>query len=202
MFSPLINELIDSLKALPGVGPRSAQRMAFYLLNKNRPAASRIAKAMTAAAEQVGKCRSCRNLTEEAQCRICADARRDHDTVCVVETPADVLAFEQSATYNGRYFVLFGHLSPIDGVGPKDLGIPLLEEQMHSGLIKELILATNPSLEGETTAFYISDKAHQLAVKVSKIAQGVPLGGDLEMIDGSTLAHALSRRQAVVPDAR
>lgn len=197
MFSPLINELVDALKTLPGIGPRSAQRMAFHLLNKDRKNATRIAQALSRAVEEVGKCTQCRNLTEEKICGICRDPRRESDLVCVVETPADVIAFEQSGSYRGRYFVLFGHLSPIDGVGPQDLGIPLLEEQMVEQNIRELVLATNPSMEGEATAYYITEKAQRHGVQVSKIAQGVPLGGDLEMIDGSTLAHALKQRQPV-----
>lgn len=197
MFSPLIHELVDALKTLPGIGPRSAQRMAFHLLNKDRSNATRIAHALEKAVELVGKCSQCRNLTEEPVCGICRDPRRDSALVCVVETPADVVAFEQSASYRGRYFVLFGHLSPIDGIGPADLGIPLLEEQMVEQNVSELILATNPSMEGEATAFYITEKAQRHDVIVSKIAQGVPLGGDLEMIDGSTLAHALTKRQPV-----
>lgn len=197
MFSPLIDELMASLRCLPGVGAKSAQRMAFHLLERDRPAASKLAASLQSAVEGVGRCNSCRTLTESELCRYCASDKRDAQLLCVVETPADVLAIEQSGTYNGKYFVLLGHLSPIDGIGPEDIGINLLLQRLSSEAVEELILATNPTIEGEATASYIADQAKALGVRVTRIAHGVPLGGELEFIDGGTLAHALSARQLV-----
>ncbi len=196
-FSPLIDELIDALRCLPGVGPKSAQRMTFQLLERNRPGAMRLAEALHQAAEEIGHCRGCRTLTEQEECLICADPRRDHQTVCVVESPADVLAFEQSGDYRGLYFVLMGHLSPIDGIGPEDIGIDRLVERVKELGVQELILATNPTVEGEATAYFISEQMRSLGVTVSRIAHGVPLGGELEYVDSGTLAHALKGRQRI-----
>ncbi|MFO1389855.1 recombination mediator RecR [Cellvibrio sp.] len=200
MFSPLIDELMSSLRCLPGVGPKSAQRMALHLLERDREGAERLAQSLHKAVEGVGRCQRCRTLTEQTHCGICANNRRDNSILCVVETPADVLAIEQSGTYQGKYFVLLGHLSPIDGIGPEDIGIDqlmrLLQESAASGEpIKEIILATNPTVEGEATAYYISERAKQHHVLVSRIAHGVPLGGELEFIDGGTLAHAFASRR-------
>ena len=195
MFSPLIDELISALKVLPGVGPKSAQRMALYLLEHEQQAALRLADALRNSIEKVGRCGSCRTLTEQALCFLCSNARRDASLLCVVESPADVLALEQSASFSGHYFVLHGRLSPIDGIGPKDIGLDVLITRMASGLLSEIIVATNPSMEGEATAHYIADKAKQHGVKVSRIAHGVPIGGELEYIDGGTLAHALTSRR-------
>lgn len=197
MFSPLIDELMSSLRCLPGVGPKSAQRMAMQLLERDREGASRLAAALEKAVEQVGHCSQCRTLTEQPVCGTCSNSRRDGGLLCVVETPADVLAIESSGTFQGKYFVLMGHLSPIDGIGPRDIGLDVLVSRLQGGDINELILATNPTVEGEATAHYIADQAKALGVVVSRIAHGVPLGGELEYIDGGTLAHALSSRRTL-----
>ena len=195
MFSPLIDELMSSLRCLPGVGPKSAQRMALHLLERDRVGAERLARSLHKAIEGVGRCRRCRTLTEQELCGICRNERRDPSLLCVVETPADVLAIEQAGTYQGKYFVLLGHLSPIDGVGPEDIGVDQLLALLQQEPISEVILVTNPTVEGEATAFYISERAKHLNVTVSRIAHGVPLGGELEFIDGGTLAHAFSSRR-------
>ncbi|MYM62783.1 recombination mediator RecR [Pseudomaricurvus sp. HS19] len=197
MFSPLIDELMQALRCLPGVGPKSAQRMAMHLLERDRPGAARLAASLGKAVEGVGHCERCRTLTEETVCGICANQRRDDSLLCVVETPADVVAIESAGTYPGKYFVLMGHLSPIDGIGPADIGLDKLLLRLQQGGVDELILATNPTVEGEATAHYIAGQAKALQVKVTRIAHGVPLGGELEYIDGGTLAHAFSSRQAV-----
>ncbi|MCO1333622.1 recombination mediator RecR [Microbulbifer sp. OS29] len=199
MFSPLIEELIRALRCLPSVGPKSAQRMAMYLLEKDPEAASLLAHSLAQAVERVGRCQQCRTLTEEAICSLCDNRRREQDSLCVVETPADVLAIEQAGNYHGRYFVLHGHLSPIDGVGPADLGMDLLEQRLATESLRELIVATNPTVEGEATAQYIAERARVQGVAVSRIAHGVPIGGELEYIDGGTLAHALNSRTAFFP---
>ena len=201
MFSPLIEDLIRALRCLPGVGPKSAQRMAMYLLEKDRDAAGLLASSLQQAVEKVGRCSRCRTLTEQDVCSLCNNTRRDHTMLCVVETPADVLAIEQAGNYHGLYFVLHGHLSPIDGVGPADIGLDVLgerlsekgDEQEGSG-IRELIIATNPTVEGEATAQFIAERARAKGVAVSRIAHGVPIGGELEYIDGGTLAHAFNSR--------
>lgn len=197
MFSPLIDELMSALRCLPGVGPKSAQRMALHLLERDREGAGRLAQSLAKAVEGVGHCELCRTLTEEPVCGICKNSRRDDGLLCVVETPADVLAIESSGTYQGKYFVLMGHLSPIDGIGPSDIGLDVLLLRLQQGDVRELILATNPTVEGEATAHYIADQAKAQQVAVSRIAHGVPLGGELEYIDGGTLAHAFSSRRAV-----
>lgn len=195
MYSPLISQLIESLRILPGVGPKSAQRMALQLLEKNQAGAKRLAQTLVLACEKVGRCTSCRTLTEEEQCSLCKSEKRDRSTLCIVEMPADVFALEQSGTYSGKYFVLMGKLSPIDGVGPKELGLDVLEEKMSSADLKEVIVATNPTMEGEATAHYIAELAKKHEIKVTRIAHGVPLGGELEYIDGGTLSHALASRR-------
>lgn len=195
MFSPLIDELIMALRCLPGVGPKSAQRMALQLLEHDRPGARRLADSLVKAVEGVKRCGRCRTLTEQSLCGICANERRDSSLLCVVETPADVLAIEQAGSYQGKYFVLLGHLSPIDGVGPEDIGIDQLLQLLRDEEVSEIILATNPTVEGEATAYYISERAREQGVPVSRIAHGVPLGGELEYIDGGTLAHAFASRR-------
>lgn len=195
--SPGVQALIDAFICLPGVGARSAQRMAYALLERNRPGGVRLGEALLDAMANVKQCTRCRNFAEEALCPICADGRRHHGQVCVVASPADVLAVEHSGEYQGRYFVLMGHLSPIDGLGPEQIGLDLLEQQLNAGGIEELILATGTTVEGEATAHYILDMAQSLGVGVSRIAQGVPMGGDLEFVDGVTLAHALRSRRSV-----
>ena len=196
MFSPLIDELISALCCLPGVGRKSAQRMAFHLLERDPEGANRLVEGMAKALEQVGHCQQCRTLTEQTICGICASDKRSDTQLCVVETPADIVAIEQAGTYKGKYFVLMGHLSPIDGIGPNEIGLPILEQRLDTGGIEELILATNPTVEGEATAHYIAERARELGVNVSRIAHGVPLGGELEYIDGGTLAHAFASRRA------
>jgi recombination protein RecR len=195
VYSPLISQLIDALRILPGVGPKSAQRMALHLLERNQAGALRLASVLTQACERVGHCDSCRTLTEESLCSLCKSPRRDASLLCVVEMPADVFAIEQSGTYSGKYFVLMGKLSPLDGIGPKELGLEKLVSRFTSGELVEVIIATNPTMEGEATAHYIAEIAKQYGLKVSRIAHGVPLGGELEFIDGGTLAHALASRR-------
>lgn len=197
MFSPLIDELMMALRCLPGVGPKSAQRMALHLLERDREGGSRLADALQQAVVGVGHCQSCRTFTEQGICGTCASTRRDSSLLCVVETPADVLAIESAGTYPGKYFVLMGHLSPIDGIGPEDIGVDLLASRLQNEAIAELILATNPTVEGEATAHYIAELARQHGVNVSRIAHGVPLGGELEYIDGGTLAHAFASRRTL-----
>lgn len=186
---------MSSLRCLPGVGPKSAQRMALHLLERDRVGAERLAQSLHQAVEGVGRCQRCRTLTEQELCGICNNARRDNTLLCVVETPADVLAIEQAGNYQGKYFVLLGHLSPIDGIGPEDIGVDQLLQLLQCEPIQEVILATNPTVEGEATAYYISERAKNLDVTVSRIAHGVPLGGELEFVDGGTLAHAFSSRR-------
>lgn len=195
-FSPALQNLIEALRCLPGVGPKSAQRMTLHLLERDREGAAALADALREAVERVDRCTRCRNFTELDVCEICADPKRDLTLVCVVETPADVLAIEQSGSYRGIYFVLMGHLSPIDGIGPEEIGLDLFRRRVESEGIREVILATNPTVEGEATAYYLTDMM-PAGVKVSRIAHGVPLGGELEYVDGSTLAHALTGRRPV-----
>lgn len=197
MFSPLIDELIAALRCLPGVGPKTAQRMALHLLERDRTGASQLAAAIQNSMDQVGRCQTCRILTEQSHCEICRNERRDGSLLCVVETPADVFAIEQAGNFSGKYFVLLGHLSPIDGIGPAEIGIEQLVERLQRGDVNELILATNTTVEGEATAHYIAEEARRHGVKVSRIAHGVPMGGELEYIDGNTLAHAFSSRYSI-----
>lgn len=194
MYSPLIDELIKSLRILPGVGPKTAQRMALYLLERNRPGAVKLAENLAAAVDKVGRCASCRTLTEQSVCSLCANPRREARYLCVVESPADVFALEQAGSYHGRYFVLHGRLSPLDGIGPGELGMEQLFERLDDE-VEEVIVATNTTMEGEATAHYIADKARASGVRVTRIAHGVPMGGELEYIDGGTLAHALASRR-------
>ncbi len=193
-FSPLIEELIHALRCLPGVGPKSAQRMALQLLERDRAGGQKLAQVLEQAMQEVGHCQACRTLTEETLCRICASGRRDSSVLCVVETPADMLALEQTGAYDGRYFVLLGHLSPMEGIGPDDLGFDELLKKLQQEPVEEVILATNPTLEGETTAQYLAELLSDLPVKVTHLAQGVPLGGELEYLDGGTLSRAFSGR--------
>jgi len=196
-FSPLINRLMESLCCLPGVGPKSAQRMALHLLTRDPQAGKRLAQVMSEAIEKVGHCEQCRTLSETALCGICSNPGRDASLLCVVETPADVFAIEQSTGFKGHYFVLMGHLSPIDGIGPAQLQLPRLQERLAQGCVRELILATNPTVEGEATAHYIGEMAAALEILATRIAHGVPLGGELEYIDSGTLSHAFSGRKSV-----
>lgn len=196
-FSPSLQDLMDALRCLPSVGPKSAQRMTLHLLERDREGALALATALRNAVEKIGHCSLCRNFTELEICELCSDPKRDASMVCVVETPADVLAIEQSGSFRGLYFVLMGHLSPIDGVGPAEIGLEDLQQRVIDEGVGEVILATNPTVEGEATAYYVADMLQSLGVGVSRIAHGVPLGGELEYVDGSTLAHALSGRRLV-----
>jgi len=195
--SRLIGRLIENLRCLPGVGPKSAQRMAFHLLEHNRDGGRQLAEALSLAMERVGNCSECRTLSEEPVCALCANTRRDRSLLCVVETPADVQALEQSTGYQGLYFVLLGHLSPLDGIGPEQLGMDRLEARLAGGTVQELILATNPTVEGEATAHFISELARAHGVRPTRIAHGVPMGGELEYIDSGTLSHAFAGRQEI-----
>jgi recombination protein RecR len=197
MSSPLIDQLVEALRILPSVGPKSAQRMAMHLLERNRDGGQRLADSLAEAMSKVGRCNSCRTFTEEPVCNICASAKRDEHVLCVIETPSDILAIEQSGGYYGKYFVLMGHLSPIDGIGPSEIGVDQLLERVSEYDVNEVILATGTTVEGEATAYYISQQLRPMGVTVSRIAHGVPLGGDLEYVDGGTLAHAMSGRKVV-----
>lgn len=194
-LSPSILQLINALRQLPGVGPKSAQRMAFQLLERNRHGAALLADALQDALEKVTRCKLCRTLCEGEVCDICSHPGRDHSILCVVETPADVFAIEQAGAYRGMYFVLSGRLSPIDGIGPDQLGLSELRARLAAGEVKELILATSATVEGEATAYYLSEMANDAGVVPSRIAQGVPIGGELEQVDSHTLSLALSGRK-------
>ena len=197
VYSPLLNQLIQALQCLPGVGAKSAQRMAFHLLDKDREGANRLSAVLESSMRSIRNCESCRMLTEERVCKFCASDRRDGAQLCVVETPADLLAIEQSGAYRGRYFVLMGHLSPIDGVGPAELGLELLAERFKAERFAEVVLATSVTVEGDATAHLVASLAQQHGLRASRIAYGVPVGGELEFIDGGTLARALSGRREV-----
>ena len=193
--SPAIEDLKQALRRLPGVGPKTAQRMAFHLLERDRDGARLIMQALGSAIERVRRCVRCNNLSEQEICTLCSSARRDPGLLCVVESPADLASLEQSGAYNGRYFVLMGHLSPLDGIGPEELGIPRLEALLDAGGVREVILATNLTVEGEATAHYIGELARERRIYVTRIAHGVPLGGELEYTDRGTLARAFSGRR-------
>lgn len=195
--SSLIGQLIEALRCLPGVGPKSAQRMTFHLLERDREGARQLAQALMSAADCVGNCHVCRTLSEAAECHICANPGRDRSQICVVEMPADVQAVEQSTVYRGLYFVLMGHLSPIDGIGPEDIGLDLLARRLDEGEVTEVILAANPTVEGEATSHYIAELAHQRGIRSTRIAYGVPFGGELEYVDGGTMSHAFSGRREI-----
>ncbi|MGH8402059.1 MAG: recombination mediator RecR [Gammaproteobacteria bacterium] len=196
-YTPLLQQLMDALRCLPGVGPKSAQRMAFHLLERNRDGALTLAKALESAMNGIHHCERCRMLTDKPLCEICASAKRDAALLCVVETPADVYAVDTATGFRGKYFVLMGHLSPLDGIGPEELGLQQLEAHLAEGGITELILATNPTVEGEATAHYVAELARAHSIRATRIAHGVPLGGELEFVDGGTLSHAFSGRQDV-----
>ncbi|MFA6037585.1 MAG: recombination mediator RecR [Legionellales bacterium] len=196
-LSPLIQQLIQSLRCLPGVGAKSAQRMAFYLLERDQNGGRNLSQALLKAIEQVGFCDSCRMLSEVNICLICSNPKRDESQLCIVESPADVLAIEQSGQYRGYYFVLKGHLSPLDGIGPDDIGLDLLLKRLQICPIKEVILATNTTVEGGATAHYIAQLIKPSGITVSRIAHGVPMGGELEYVDGNTLVQALNGRTVV-----
>jgi recombination protein RecR len=196
-YAPSLARLIDALRCLPGVGPKSAQRMAFHLLERNRDGAAALGLALAEALEKVRHCDRCRMLTDAAICAICSSSQREAAQLCVVESPADVVAIEQSGGYRGRYFVLMGHLSPLDGVGPDQLGVPMFLRLLAEGEVLEVIVATNPTVEGEATAHYLAELAQRHGLRATRIAHGVPMGGELEFVDGGTLAHALAGRTAI-----
>jgi recombination protein RecR len=192
--SPLLRELIEALRCMPGVGPRSAQRIAYHLLERDRSGGLHLADVLQRALAGIGRCRDCRTFAESERCELCAGTSRDRSLLCVVETPADIAAVEQSTGYSGLYFVLMGRLSPLDGIGPEELGLDVLEQRFGGGEVAEVILATNPTVEGEATARYISERAKAHGLRVTRIAHGVPLGGELEYVDGGTLSHAFAGR--------
>ena len=196
-YSPALAALVAALRRLPGIGPKSAQRMAFHLLEHDRDGARALGTALNEAVSRIGNCQRCRMLSDAELCPICANSQRDAGLVCVVESPADVVAVEQSGGYRGHYFVLMGHLSPLDGVGPEQLGFAALEALLAGGAVRELILATNPTVEGEATAHFLGELAARRGVPASRIAHGVPIGGELEYVDGGTLAHALAGRHSL-----
>lgn len=196
-LSPLINSLITAFRCLPGVGPKSAARMVFHILERDRDGGRQLSQSLQDAIQKVGRCQVCRNLCETPCCPICESPMRDRSKLCVVETPADVLAVEQTGGYRGLYFVLMGHLSPLDGIGPEDIGIDLFRSRLVQGEINEVILATNPTVEGEATAHYLSEIVKEKRIRVTRIAYGVPLGGDIEYIDAGTLARALLARSDI-----
>ena len=197
-LSPVIGRLIEALRCLPGVGPKSAQRMAFHLLQRNREGARELARVIEEAVAAVGRCESCRTLSEHALCPVCASPRRDSRTLCVVETPADMAAIDASTGYQGMFFVLMGHLSPLDGIGPAELGLDRLERRLDGGGVAEVILATSATVEGEATAHYLAEMVRERSIRATRIAQGVPMGGELEFVDGGTLARAISARRDAV----
>jgi recombination protein RecR len=193
----LLGQLTQTLCCLPGVGPKTAQRMSFHLLQRDRNGAKILAETLFEALAKIGHCEVCRTLTEQSICQVCADNGRDSTLVCIVESPADVWIIDQATVFNGHYFVLHGRLSPLDGIGPDELGLDVLEQRMATGAIKELILATNSTVEGEATAYFIGELARKHQVQASRIAHGVPMGGELEFIDSGTLAHAFNGRKSL-----
>lgn len=192
---PLLDQLIEALQCQPGIGPKSAQRIAFQLLERDRDRGLKMSRILADALKKIGQCGACRTFTELEMCRICASPERDGAILCVVENPMDVVAIEQAAGFSGKYFVLMGHLSPIDGITPEVLGLHLLEQRLLAGEVKELVVATGTTMEGEATAHYLKDLAERAAVDASRIAYGVPMGGELEFVDGSTLLHAIASRR-------
>lgn len=197
MLSPLIQQLIQALRCLPGVGPRSAQRMAFHLLERDRDNGISLAKILQETLTKVGHCENCRTFSETQICHLCANPARDPALLCIVETPADVVAIEQLGSFRGLYFVLMGHLSPLDGIGPNEIGINALLQRLQQNEIREMILATNSTVEGEATAHYIASLVKSRNIKCTRIAHGVPMGGELEYLDGGTLSRALAARTLI-----
>jgi recombination protein RecR len=196
-FSPLLEQLIEALRCLPGVGPKTAQRMALQLLTRGRDNGRRLAQSLTEAMEHIHHCSQCRIFSETEFCEICLSKHRDHTLLCIVENPVDVSAIEQTSSFRGKYFVLLGHLSPLDGIGPEEIGIAQLKAHFERGDIQEVIIATNPTVEGEATAHYISELAKPYSIKVTRIARGVAIGSELEYIDPNTLAHAFVGRELI-----
>lgn len=196
-LSPLLEQLIDAMRLLPGVGPKTAHRMAFQLLERGRENGKRLAKALDDAMHQIGHCKLCRTFSEVEICQLCSSPNRDRSLLCIIESPIDLIAVEQMGSFRGTYFVLMGHLSPLDGIGPEDLGLTQLNALLAENIIKEVIIATNPTVEGEATAHYISEMVKSHQIRVTRIAHGVPLGGELEYIDSGTLARAFSGRDVI-----
>jgi len=198
MLSPITQRLIKAFQSIPGIGPKSAQRIVFYLLSQaSREKASTLADALQSAVKQVQKCERCWFYSEENLCQLCSNAKRDSTLLCVVESPADVIAIEQTNIYSGLYFVLQGHLSPLDGLGPEEIGIPVLFKRLQEGVVKELIIATNPTMEGQATAHYITHHVDSQQIRCTRIAYGIPLGGELEYLDSGTLRHAFHSRMPI-----
>lgn len=193
-YSPRLSLLIDALRRLPGVGPKSAQRMAFHLLDREREGAATLSRAISDALDGIGRCGHCRMFCEDARCGYCTEQRAAAGQLCVVEGPADLIAVEHNTSYRGRYFVLMGRLSPLDGIGPEELGLPALGRMLDAGWVREMIIATNPTVEGEATAYYLAEMAKTRSIRVTRIAHGVPMGGELEYVDAGTLTQALSGR--------
>jgi recombination protein RecR len=194
MSSSLLEQLIEALRILPGVGQKSAQRMAYHVLERERDGGRRLSDALAAAVERIGHCVRCRDFSETELCTTCASSSRDANLLCAVESPADRLAIEQATGFRGLYFVLQGRLSPLDGIGPRELGLDKLAARLGEGEVQELIIATNPTVEGEATAHYLAQLARQHGVRPSRLAHGVPLGGELEYVDRGTLSHAFGSR--------
>lgn len=197
MFSKSIEQLIEALKNLPGIGQRTAQRLALHLLEYDPTSAKKLSAAITHALEQVKHCQWCHNLSDDLLCKLCANPKRQQHLLCIVESPSDVMAIEQSGCYSGLYFVLLGHLSPIDGIGPSQIGLDQLQARLAKGEIRELILATNSTVEGEATAHYIMEFVKKFPIIVTRIAHGIPLGGELEYIDAGTIARAIQHRSSM-----
>ncbi len=195
LFSPLLVELLEALRRLPGIGPRGAQRLALHLLQRDREGGKQLAACLQRAMEEIGHCEHCRNLSEQPLCPLCAASGRDEKQLCVVEQPADLAAIEQSGRYRGRYFVLFGRLSPIDGIGPEELGCEQLLQLVAERALDELILATSATMEGEATAAFLCEQLCAAPLRISRIAQGVPQGGELDFVDSGTLGQAISERR-------
>lgn len=196
-YSPLLIRLIDALRCMPGVGRKSAQRIAFQLLERDREGAASLSSALADAVSGIGHCSRCRMFTEHELCSICSASGRDGAQLCIVESPADVMAIEDATGFRGMYFVLMGHLSPLDGIGPEELGLSALDQRLSEGDITEMIIATNPTVEGDATAHYLADMSARHKVQASRIAHGVPLGGELEYVDSGTLSHAFYGRRLI-----
>ena len=192
-----LEELMDALRCLPGIGPKAAQRIAYHLLQYDRPGAQRLGGALVRALQAIRRCALCNSFTEDELCALCASHRRDRSLLCVVETPADLLMMEQTLAYSGLYFVLMGRLSPLDGIGPREIGLDVLQRRACDGAVKEVIVATNFTNEGEATAHYVGEMLHGRGLRVSRIARGIPVGGELEYVDTGTLAQALVERRPV-----
>ncbi len=197
MSVPLLEQLIEAFRVLPGVGQKTAQRMAYHVLEREREGGQRLAEALAAAIERIGHCVQCRDFSESEVCPVCASVSRERQQLCVIESPADRLAIEHATGYRGLYFVLQGRLSPLDGIGPRELGLDQLEQRLQQGEVQELIIATNSTVEGEATAHYLAQLARRHHVRPSRLAQGLPLGGELEYVDRGTLSHAFGSRSEV-----